>query len=485
MADGRAPQSSVEDIPIRAGVAGRQETNYGSASGATLSSAPPRMSPRAATYSLMSPREVDRKRSPRSPRPMSGRTYPLTKKYTTNLYHAERKAGSDDDAEKGPVDAMAYGIASLTEWRSFFVRTGTVWSSWKLWSMMLKLLLLALVVGIFVFLFAWDPNALKLQAFLNLSTYLNVFVAFLLGLFMHTSLNRWINCVNGFEKLFEAVRGLQMCLCALGVEHAHIARVVRYGVVSGRLLAFDLTRERLPEEDRSAAQRDIWETLQTSGHEEIATLMPDEVEMLMDMEDPASLLWIWVSSYVGRLSQDGHIPSMQSPTYCSIVALLLRAQDGIRNVRTSISVQTPFIYVHTLATVVHINNILAAVTFGMTLGASIGVIAMSMGVHLHKPTEAENRPIMIAVENLIISLILCFVGPLMFQAFLLISIAVSSPFSQELGAVKNEAMIPVDRMLQKLQRDLIDGATMARRPPGWEAPKFIHRPSSARESRSR
>merc|ERR1719359_2510134 len=83
-------------------------------------------------------------------------------------------------------------------------------------------------------------------------------------------------------------------------------------------------------------------------------------------------MWIWVASLVGRLAQDGWLPPMQSPTYGFIMSLVQDAHLAIRSVRQSILVQAPFIYVHMLASLVHVNNIANAVSFGIVLGSTIG-----------------------------------------------------------------------------------------------------------------
>merc|ERR1719272_1158450 len=53
-----------------------------------------------------------------------------------------------------------------------------------------------------------------------------------------------------------------------------------------------------------------------------------ETEVLQLVDDPASLVWIWVASLVGRMAQDGEIPGMPTPTYGRIMNLVQEAHGG-------------------------------------------------------------------------------------------------------------------------------------------------------------
>merc|ERR1711879_996525 len=105
--------------------------------------------------------------------------------------------------------------------------------------------------------------------------------------------------------------------------------------------------------------------------------------------------------------------------------LVMRAQDAIRNIRASVHVQIPYIYVHTLSCVVHLNNILAAISLGFTLGSSVAILLVILGLHawVPKPVELAAQPIwqhlMRASESVVIACITCFVGPMLYNAFLL------------------------------------------------------------------
>merc|ERR1719301_497278 len=116
-----------------------------------------------------------------------------------------------------------------------------------------------------------------------------------------------------------------------------------------------------------------------------------EIEALKKTRDPPGIMWMWVAALIGRLAQDGWIPPMASPTYGRIMNLCQSAHGGIRQVRAAISVQAPLTYTHMLATLVHINNLLNAITFGLVSGLAIGTCLQAVGKHPYTNRDASDR----------------------------------------------------------------------------------------------
>merc|ERR1719247_2913250 len=102
--------------------------------------------------------------------------------------------------------------------------------------------------------------------------------------------------------------------------------------------------------------------------------MPEERELLESVSNLPEQMWTLLSSLLGRMSQDGDLPPLASPSWLRMLAVCTEADDGIRKVRMAIEVQMPFVYVHTLAALVHVINILFAITLGLTVGSSVGGI---------------------------------------------------------------------------------------------------------------
>jgi len=270
-------------------------------------------------------------------------------------------------------------------------------------------------------------------------------------------MNRWHHCVNGFLELLDAIRNLQMQFAALGVPEKQGTECLRWGFASAWLLYGQLLLEtKNPAKDGQDERKTMWQKLKQkiayidrSGK----TLLLDEreVNVLMATRDPPGMMWMWVAAYIGRMAQDGWIPPMASPTYGRIMNLCQSAHGGIRQVRAAISVQAPLTYTHMLATLVHINNLLNAVTFGVVSGVAIGTALIAHNMHFYTGADASMRQSTQDWQNMAVTFMYCFFGPLLYQALLLISMHLAQPFDSE------DARIPMDRLLHSLEVDLCNG----------------------------
>merc|ERR1719198_2852754 len=134
--------------------------------------------------------------------------------------------------------------------------------------------------------------------------------------------------------------------------------------MSAWLLAYELKLSKLAKDKQAGAREQMWRVL-ASKETEFSRLTLDEKEVLSKVQDAPTQLWVWVGSLVGRLAQDGHVPPMITPSFGRWFAICEDANLAIRDVRIAIQVQMPFVYVHTLAALVHVTTFLYAVTFGL------------------------------------------------------------------------------------------------------------------------
>jgi hypothetical protein len=319
-----------------------------------------------------------------------------------------------------------------------------------------------------------DPAALKVSKFAEISTFLNVFIGLLLGFFMSSSMSRWFSCANGFLELFDAIRILQINLSTLGVPEEKIQACLRYTLLSAWLLQLQLKADLFNEANREDAMERVWDFLRDIDNEEVekpvllagmSGVEAAEEKILRSCTDPCNALWVWVVSVIASLSQDGDVPPMASPTYNALINLSERARVGIRTVRSSASIQAPYIYVQALATLVHVNNAISATSFGMTWGSSLGTtLAAFKAFHLERSTGTE---VARDLQNVIISFFLASFGPFLYLALLEVAIAIAQPYNTKEGEV------PAKRLLEKLEHDLIDGKAMAKvLPKKWPKPQF-------------
>mmetsp|Transcript_13490 Transcript_13490/g.39386 ORF Transcript_13490/g.39386 Transcript_13490/m.39386 type:complete len:449 (+) Transcript_13490:63-1409(+) len=386
----------------------------------------------------------------------------------------------------GPVeDTMSYEAGFLTSWGAFTVRVKTVWRKARIWWMMFRLLCVSMCVAAAVLALAPNPAQLHTSKFTKIGDFMNMFVGLLLGFFLTTTVTRWLACAKGFLEMFDGIRNLQMNLVALGVPSKKRYRCLRYALLSAWFLTQELACPSDPERKQKYID-DMWETLRalSSGDQPEAyfRLLPEEEKAMADVQVRSSMMWLWVSSYVGRLAQDGDIPGMGTPTFCSLMHLVQSAHCGVISVRASVMVKAPFVYVHLMACLVHINNLVNAVSFGLIIGSALGTLLMHFNgtmtlAHYYK--HATSKDLVRDMENLVVTLFINMVGPFLYQSLLEVSISIAEPFCNP------DSMLPTSRLLALMETEIHDGNRLAKEPPAWEAPYFKERPRSSLEEASR
>jgi len=372
----------------------------------------------------------------------------------------------------GITDTMMYNTRALTTWQSFHITHTTVWAKKELWTMMLKLFLVCLSVCIITVVIVPNPAVMKVSKFTQVSKFLNVVVGLLLGFFLSSSMNRWYECVNGFLELLDAIRNLQMQFTALGVAEKHTILCLRYGLASAWLLYGQLMCETKHGDEEAHEREGMWKKMEVkmahidrTGQTHLLTHL--EVEALKKTRDPPGMVWMWVAALIGRLAQDGEIPGMQSPTYGRVMNLCQNAHGGIRQVRAAVSVQAPLTYTHMLATLVHMNNLLMSVTLGLVSGLAIGTTLIAHKMHYFAPeaSHAKMQESEQDLQNMMVTFMYCFCGPLLYQALLLIGMSLAQPFGSE------DAQVPMYRLLHCLEVDMCNGRDLINYMP-FERPCF-------------
>lgn len=269
-----------------------------------------------------------------------------------------------------------------------------------------------------------------------------------------------------------------MQFTALGVPEAQTIMCLRYGLSSAWLLYGQLICETKRGEAEKVAREQMWKAMvqkkariDRSG----ATMMLDawEINALKDTRDPPGIMWMWVAALIGRLAQDGWIPPMPSPTYGRVMNLCQEAHAGIREVRATISVQSPFPYTHALATLVQINNLLNAITFGVVSGLAISGTLALHGIRIYGHADAveiRGKEQTQDMQSMAVTFMYCSLGPLLYQALLLISMQLAQPFDHE------EAWIPMDRLADQLEVDMCNGRDLTEN-MAFEKPAFKPQPT--------
>mmetsp|Transcript_6726 Transcript_6726/g.12539 ORF Transcript_6726/g.12539 Transcript_6726/m.12539 type:complete len:408 (+) Transcript_6726:100-1323(+) len=370
-------------------------------------------------------------------------------------------APTGDEEDDSNWNSSEYDHAVINSWRVLFIVTGSAFDNLSVLVCMLLSLLTSCVVAYFAF-HARQTLFIKEEKIHNLGTFLNVFVGLLLGFFVSSSMNRWHGCVHGFMELLEAVRCMQMQMFALGVDRKRIDTLNRYGLMSAWLLHLSLNIEcrRDPQNEKlclsQATQKErIWGKLEEMRPN---LVLPEEKKLLCQYTESYALIWTWMASLIGRMAEDGEIPPMPSPTYGRIIDIINRAYNSIRDVRSMHRIKAPFIYVNTLAVLVHFNTVLNSLSFGLILG-------MTMQVAFGNYDGEFKNKLPRLVASLFMQFCISMVGPLLYLCLLEVCVCISQPFTFL------DSKIPSQPLILSLEEDLANAELMADNTK-WPKPCF-------------
>jgi len=388
--------------------------------------------------------------------------------------------------DTGVLDAVVYSTVPLTTWQVFRSNSRTVWLKPELWAMMARLCLVALVICILTLIVVPNPAVFKTAKFTAVSKFLNVVVGLLLGFFLSSSMLRWHSSVNGFLDLMDALRNLHVQFLALGVREEDLITVLRYGYGSAWLLYESLVCDTDHITKGSSDREGMWERISQKNARidptgQTKILNEREIEVLKTVHDPSHILWTWIGVLLGGLAQDGWIPPMNSPTYGRIMNICQNAHAAIREVKLSITVQAPLTYCHSLALLVHINNLLMATTMGIVSGLAVGTALLARDVHIHKLLFGRDVPEHDASlresdqdwQNLAITGIYCFFGPVLYQGLLMIAMYLAQPF-------QSDGEVPIKKFLYEVEVDLCDSRESVKT-MGFKMPFFKEKPKGEKK----
>jgi len=381
--------------------------------------------------------------------------------------HAKTKMLEKDEEE---WDSTSYDITKLSSWMALTMRKGSALENYGIWINVWRAFVIALFIAPVTY---YVPYADEIDSarLLRLGSFLTVFVGFLLGFFMTSSMTRWYGCTCAFMELLDAVRKMQMQMTALGVAKELRDTLNRYGLLSAWLLNLylhlhavknpgDGKGEVVNVNDKEHIDA-LWKQLDEIRPDIVS---PDEKKILMRYSESYALIWTWVASLIGRMARNGDIPPMASPTYGRILDIVQQAYGSIRGARAPFLIKVPFVYIHTLSILVHVNTLLNAVVFGIQLGLTTPYL-------IHNVRELERwRLTEVHVPDTCADLFVAFclnlVTPMLYMTLLDASTCMAQPFTFR------DAKIPLQRFIKALEKDLKAAESLADEPPTWEKPMY-------------
>lgn len=359
-----------------------------------------------------------------------------------------------------PQKLICYDPDELTGIRAFAHIGSSIFTSSAVWKNMVVVIGIAIGVALAAFLLIPDPSQVNLTELNAIAAFFKVFIAFMLGLHVSASYQRFQQLVVELTGLFGAVKQTQAELATLNVPSGQRKMVERYGLLSCRLFHFELHEMFESAKKRRKEWSTKFDELEGGGYVLRIERMELEKNLVTSQCDCSSLCWLWIASLITRMAQDGEIPPMASPTYNALLTLSKRdAIKAIRKGKQALAIQMPFPYAHMLATLVHVNNYCLAVICGLQMGTSVGNLYRAI---MDMKYTMLGKPI----TNICTQMVVVLMIPFFYQAFLQVASLMCSPVNHV------DFPLPVEPLINKLERELEAQEAIIENPPHWPAPAY-------------
>jgi hypothetical protein len=359
---------------------------------------------------------------------------PLTE--TTRLL-----AGSGDAAMAAMSDPMAFMVKddvcvtdydpeTLTNWKALLHFEGSIFRQRAMWAIVFMQLATALGIAGLMYFFAKNTRNFSNDSMTQVIKTMTVSIAFLLGMFLSSCLGRWWDTVKSIESLFGSIKKLVMTAINLELPREFSESLARACVLSVIMMEFEMTIQKMP-----GKQEDNWKKLfdELEANGQMTSNSRIVLEQVPPMER-SFFCWSIVSSELCDVRDDltsGGVPD--TVAYDRLCELVGVGTSSVSALKTLMTFQIPFIYVHMLGFMVHAVNIMTAIGAGVSIGLVL---------------SASKRTGHVDFATITNELMFLLIQAFIYQSFLTIGAALSFPVTGE--AYK----IPLRRMITTLERQL-------------------------------
>lgn len=247
---------------------------------------------------------------------------------------------------------------------------------------------IALATGIAVATY-FIPSASKIDTtrFQSLTKFLTVFISFMLGIYVQQAFKHWWCSVTTFEKMLSSIRQLVYMLHQIKFDEHFIEDVEKLCLASTYILNFEIKHSSAvmkaagrPSHDEATAleikQLDERENRHLDWLCRHHYLNEREVDVLKDISSTSGVMArtraVW--GFIGELL--AHVTELTSrtlppPVETRMISLCQSCIAQIEELKMNIVMQTPFMYAHLLAFLVHVNNFILAASCGISIGSAV------------------------------------------------------------------------------------------------------------------
>lgn len=283
----------------------------------------------------------------------------------------------------------------------------------------------------------YNPDSFSTETISSVIRSVTVAMAFLLGLFVNNAMSRWWDIIKEFEKLFGATKRIVQLLVSLGAKSSVRVEVGRRAVLSIEMLRFETVVKRM-DGDAAVHWTKKFDEMQADDF-----ISAEERSCLESVDENMRSFFSWqlVSKSIKVLRPD--MPDM----YKGVYKVVQEGGGAVSSLKTISNFQFPFLYVHMLAWMVHLVNILTSVASGITIGIVIARARASP-----KNDAGFREPI--DASAIFKELLFLFIQVFLYQAFLGIGAALSYP----IVPIGHGAMyrLPLSEMITSARKTLAD-----------------------------
>lgn len=277
----------------------------------------------------------------------------------------------DHKTKKGAIDffgtqILHYDSGRLVNLGVFDTLTGTVLLSYGLW-MKMGCLSIIFTIGAVVTEYGMKPDKIDRDSLQNMLSGLEALLAFFAGLYVQQVLDRWW-CIRseGIGGVCNAVTDLSLTIAGLTHGMTNKERnlrsiIVRYGLLAHALIyarAQDKTTER-----GTPAEEEAWAEFRERG-----LVTKDEMKILRPLKRQSEAVWGWIISYLHKSIVEDKILPEDRLEHFTEICREGRAASSL--VSLHLECQLPLPYVHLIALVINLYQVVLALAMGIICAAS-------------------------------------------------------------------------------------------------------------------
>lgn len=356
-----------------------------------------------------------------------------------------------------------YDHEALLSWRALFALSGSIFLNRKVWTVLPYVCAVALVSATCVYYGVPNAQRLNTAKFKDFVTYIKIFIAFMLGLFLNNSFKRWWASVSSFKRFLTSIKQLMYTLHAVQLRKELVEEIERLCVASCYILNHEVHTAQMTEQkhrDRRWKAGMDWleehKYLTTAERKELNQDYDEEVTQ--DLGIRSTAVWTWIGEMMTQVKNeknDQGAPQVPPPMHVRLLFLCHDCMAQVEELKTNLTVQLPFTYAHMLAVLVHIANILLAVSCGLSLGSS-------MAETMHRRSQMRDmatiptemlKEFYEAVQTSFMQVVMVLIQPLLYQSFLTISHSLCYPYGDEICHMPTEIFIQQMEFELQIMRD--------------------------------